>query len=47
LNFAVDAKKAQCLNLVGSIITGDKLESVTELLVGMLVPALRHGEVDM
>lgn len=40
-------KKAQCLNLVGSIITGDKLESVTELLVGKLVPALRHGEVDM
>ena len=39
--------QAQCLNLVGGIITGYKLESVTELRVGKLVPAQRHGEVDM
>ena len=38
---------AQRLNLVGGIITGDKLECVTELRVGKLVPAQRHGEVDM
>ena len=38
--------KAQCLNLVGGIVFDDKLEIVSELRVGKLVPALRHGEVD-
>ncbi len=40
-------EKAKCLYLVGGKGFCDKLESVSELLVGKLVPALRHGEVDM
>lgn len=40
-------EKAKGLNLVGGKAFCDNLESVAQLLVGKLVPALRHGEVDM
>lgn len=40
-------EQAKCLYLVGGKGFCDKLESVAELFVGKLVPALRHGEVDM
>lgn len=44
---ASSALLSLALFVVGGIITGYKLESVTELRVGKLVPAHRHGEVDM